>query len=85
TLTNVGSGGATYRAEVERPKGSTIVVSPERLVFGSKHEKRSYSLTIRYRSNSEFVIADGSITWIEENGKHRVRSPIVISPGVGDD
>ncbi|KAL7117038.1 hypothetical protein ACP275_03G046000 [Erythranthe tilingii] len=85
TLTNVGSGGATYRAKVDKPKGSTIVVTPETLVFGNKHEKRSYSLTIRYRSNSEFVIADGSITWIEENGKHRVRSPIVISPGVGDD
>ncbi|KAL2232537.1 subtilisin-like protease SBT1.9 [Sesamum indicum] len=85
TLTNVGDGAATYKVKVKEPNGSTITVSPQTLVFRKKYEKQSYSLTIRYRSNSEFVITDGSITWIEENGKHTVRSPIVVSPGVNED
>ncbi|KAL8513841.1 hypothetical protein ACS0TY_013091 [Phlomoides rotata] len=85
TVTNVGNGAATYEAKVEKPKGSTITISPQTLVFGKKHEKQSYSLTIQYRSNNEFAVNDGSITWIEVNGKHNVRSPIVISPGVNTD
>lgn len=85
TVTNVGDGAATYRIKVVKPKGSTIKVSPEILVFRKKYEKQSYTLTIRYRSSSEFVVADGSISWIEENGKHTVRSPIVVSPGVNSD
>ncbi|KAK4428943.1 Subtilisin-like protease SBT3 [Sesamum alatum] len=85
TLTNVGDGAATYKVKVKEPNGSTITVSPQTLVFRKKYEKQSYSLTIRYKSNNEFVITDGSITWIEENGKHIVRSPIVVSPGVSDD
>ncbi|KAK6138983.1 hypothetical protein DH2020_027272 [Rehmannia glutinosa] len=85
TVTNVGNGAATYKVKVDKPKGSTITISPETLVFRKKNEKQSYSLTIRYRSNNEFVINDGSITWIEENGQHTVRSPIVVTPGVSDD
>lgn len=85
TVTNVGNGAATYKVKVEKPNGTTITVSPQTLVFRKKYEKQSYSLSIRYRSTGEFVVADGSITWIEENGKHRVRSPIVVSPGIGDE
>ncbi|KAL0352022.1 UNVERIFIED_CONTAM: Subtilisin-like protease SBT3 [Sesamum calycinum] len=79
TLTNVGNGPAAYKVKVEEPNGSTIAVSPQTLMFTRKYEKQSYSLTIRYTISSEFVLAPGSITWIEENGKHTVRSPIVVS------
>ncbi|KAK4382429.1 Subtilisin-like protease SBT3 [Sesamum angolense] len=79
TLTNVGNGSAAYKVKVEEPNGSTITVSPQTLMFTRKYEKQSYSLTIRYTISSEFVVAPGSITWIEENGKHTVRSPIVVS------
>ncbi|KAL2527824.1 Subtilisin-like serine endopeptidase family protein [Forsythia ovata] len=81
TVTNVGNGAATYKVQVKRPKDSTITVSPETLVFQKKYEKQSYSLTIRYRSYSGpvSVINDGSLTWVEENGKHTVRSPIVVT------
>ncbi|KAL8513848.1 hypothetical protein ACS0TY_013098 [Phlomoides rotata] len=79
TVTNVGNVAATYRVKVETPKGCRIRVSPERLVFGNKYEKQSYSVTISYRN----IVTDGSITWVEVNGKHTVRSPIVVSPRVG--
>ncbi|KAG8377581.1 hypothetical protein BUALT_Bualt08G0048000 [Buddleja alternifolia] len=85
TVTNVGDGAATYKVNVERPRGSSITISPQTLVFKKKYEKQSYTLTIRYRSNSEFVITDGSLTWTEKNGKHTVRSPIVVSPTVNND
>ncbi|KZV31045.1 subtilisin-like protease-like [Dorcoceras hygrometricum] len=85
TVTNVGNGVATYRYKLETPHGSTIKVSPETLVFRKKNEKLSYSLTIRYRSSSDSEVTYGSITWVEVNGLHKVRSPIVVSPGVNND
>ncbi|KAL0438758.1 UNVERIFIED_CONTAM: Subtilisin-like protease SBT3 [Sesamum latifolium] len=80
TVTNVGDGAATYKVKVKRPKESVITVSPEKLVFEKKNEKQRFSLTIRYKTYEEYVINHGSITWEEENGKHRVRSPIVVTP-----
>ncbi|KAL2538024.1 Subtilisin-like serine endopeptidase family protein [Forsythia ovata] len=80
TVTNVGKGAATYKAKVKTPKGSVVTISPKTLVFGNKNEKRSFSLTIRYKTYQEYVINHGSLTWLEENGKNTVRSPIVVSP-----
>ncbi|KAK4428951.1 Subtilisin-like protease SBT3 [Sesamum alatum] len=80
TVTNMGDGATTYKVKVKRPKDSVITVSPERLVFQKKNEKKRFSLTIRYKTYDEYVINHGSITWVEENGKHTVRSPIVVTP-----
>ncbi|XP_047980333.1 subtilisin-like protease SBT3 [Salvia hispanica] len=80
TVTNVGEGRATYKVKVKKPKDTVITVSPERLIFRKKNEKRSYSLTIRYQTYEEYVINHGSITWIEQNGNHTVRSPVVVTP-----
>ncbi|XP_019186131.1 PREDICTED: subtilisin-like protease SBT1.9 [Ipomoea nil] len=79
TLTNVGPGAATYKAKLEVPKNSTISVSPTTLVFTKKKEKQSYSLRIRYRGDENQSKNVGSITWVEVNGYHKVRSPIVVS------
>ncbi|KAH0782299.1 hypothetical protein KY290_001897 [Solanum tuberosum] len=81
TLTNVGKGGATYRVKIESPKNSTVSVSPQTLVFKNKNEKQSYTLTIRYRGDFNSG-QDGSITWVEKNGNHSVRSPIVLTTTV---
>lgn len=81
TVTNVGNGAATYRVKVQNPKDSTITISPVALIFQQKNEKRSYYLTIRYKTYREYVINDGSITWVEDGGgKHTVRSPVVVTP-----
>ncbi|KAJ8565501.1 hypothetical protein K7X08_008077 [Anisodus acutangulus] len=80
TVTNVGKGAATYKAKLKAPKNSTISVSPQTLVFKNKHEKQSYTLTIRYIGDEGQSRNVGSITWVEVNGNHSVRSPIVTSP-----
>ncbi|KAL3505154.1 hypothetical protein ACH5RR_034995 [Cinchona calisaya] len=80
TLTNVGNGAATYKAEVTAPKGSMVTISPKTISFGKKYEKQSYSLTINYKGNDNQIVTFGSLTWIEDNGNHVVRSPIVIAP-----
>ncbi|VFQ89185.1 unnamed protein product [Cuscuta campestris] len=79
TVTNVGEGATRYRAKVEIPRNSDVTVSPMTLVFGKKMEKQSYSLRIRYRGDENQSKNVGSITWVEVNGYHTVRSPIVVS------
>ncbi|GLT58918.1 hypothetical protein SLA2020_317750 [Shorea laevis] len=80
TVTNVGLGAATYKVKVVEPEGSTIVVSPETLAFRKTYEKQNYSVAMKYRSDKNGKVSFGELVWIEENGKHTVRSPIVISP-----
>lgn len=80
TVTNVGDHATTYKANVTVPKGSVVEVSPKTLVF-EKNGKQSYSLTIHYVGDSNGTVTFGSVIWIEENGKHTVRSPIAVSPG----
>ncbi|MCE0481805.1 Subtilisin-like protease sbt3, partial [Datura stramonium] len=79
TVTNVGPGAAKYKAKVIAPKNSTISISPQTLVFEKKNQKQDYTLTIRYKGNAEDQAQSGSITWVEENGHHTVRSPIVVA------
>ncbi|KAL0432538.1 UNVERIFIED_CONTAM: Subtilisin-like protease SBT3 [Sesamum latifolium] len=81
TVTHVGDGAARYRVQLERPENTTVRIRPQTLVFQKKYEKKSYVLTIRYKADIETQHRDGSLTWIEENGKYRVRSPIMVSAG----
>ncbi|KAG8390965.1 hypothetical protein BUALT_Bualt01G0138300 [Buddleja alternifolia] len=81
TVTNVGDGAATYRFKLVKPNDTTIRIWPKTLVFQSKYEKKSYSLSIRYRGDLENQHRDGSLTWIDETGKHTVRSIIMVSAG----
>ena len=59
------------------PEGSTVMVSPEKLIFRNRNEKKSYNLTIRYEGKEQSSF--GTLVWAEENGNHMVRSPIVIT------
>lgn len=79
---NVGQSFVTYKAVVTRPNGSQVVVSPDVLVFMKKYEKKSNNLTIKFKGNMERRVSFGSLVWVEENGKHTVRGPIVVSPSV---
>ncbi|OIS99233.1 PREDICTED: subtilisin-like protease SBT1.9 [Nicotiana attenuata] len=82
TVTNVGAGAATYKVKVKAPKNSTISISPRTLVFEKKNQKQDYYLTIRNKGVAEDQAQSGSITWVEENGHHTVRSPIVVAPEI---
>uniref|UniRef100_A0A165ZI33 Subtilisin-like protease fibronectin type-III domain-containing protein n=1 Tax=Daucus carota subsp. sativus TaxID=79200 RepID=A0A165ZI33_DAUCS len=82
TVTNVGDGAATYKAKVSAPKGSVVTVSPDTLVFSKMYEKLSYSIAIAFTGDKNGTVTFGSLTWIDENSKYSVRSPIVISPMV---
>ncbi|PIN26150.1 Tripeptidyl-peptidase II [Handroanthus impetiginosus] len=80
-VTNVGNGAAKYTFKLEVPENTTIRIQPQTLVFRKKYEKQRYSLTIRYRADIDVQNRPGSISWIEENGKYIVRSPIMVSAG----
>nr|GMC89149.1 subtilisin-like protease SBT1.9 [Ipomoea batatas] len=82
TVTNVGPGAAKYKVKLEVPKNSTMSVSPRTLTFGKKNEKQSYTLKLRYRGDVDQSINVGSVTWVEVDGYHRVRSPIVVATSV---
>ena len=79
-VTNVGDGTTKYKVSVTAPEGSEVTVVPETLVFEKKNEKQSYSLSIKYGWDSRGRVSFGAIVWVEENGNHAVRSPIVVSP-----
>ncbi|KAL9143812.1 hypothetical protein ABFS82_14G258500 [Erythranthe guttata] len=82
TVTNVADGAATYKVKLEKPANTRVRIQPKTLVFQKKYEKQSYSLNIRYRGDNNAFPRHGSLTWVEETGKHVVRSPIVVSGGV---
>ncbi|WVZ05975.1 hypothetical protein V8G54_019321 [Vigna mungo] len=80
TVTNVGDGAAIYRAKVTEPKGCVLTVSPETLSFRYKNEKLSYNVLIKYSKYKKENISYGDLVWMEDGGKHSVRSPIVVAP-----
>ncbi|XP_055807607.1 subtilisin-like protease SBT3 [Solanum dulcamara] len=82
TVTNVGPGAAKYKVKVKAPKNSTVSISPQTLVFEKKNQKQDYTLTIRYKGIAIDQAQSGSITWVEKNGHHTVRSPIVVAPAL---
>ncbi|CAA0838691.1 Subtilisin-like serine endopeptidase family protein [Striga hermonthica] len=82
TVTYVGDGNnpVVYYAKVDAPNNTQIRVWPRRLIFNNKYDKGSYNLTIQYKVPPPTAhVLHGSVTWIDEGGKHTVRSPIVLS------
>ncbi|KAI4318324.1 hypothetical protein MLD38_032049 [Melastoma candidum] len=82
TVTNVGQPNAVYRVRVEAvPRGVTVSVKPESIVFTEAVRKKSFVVTVTADSRS-LVLDDtgaafGSISW--SDGKHVVRSPILVT------
>lgn len=76
TVKNVGSPG-TYKARVVRPPGIKVLVQPTSMKFDKIGEEKSYKLTLKLKQRSaakEHVF--GKLIW--SDGKHYVRSPIVV-------
>ncbi|CAL1410663.1 unnamed protein product [Linum trigynum] len=82
-VTNVGAAAATYKVKVAPPEAVKVAVLPRSMVFGKKNERRDYYVEIVYPSDGNGLVSYGSIVWIEESGKHIVRSPIVVAPTSG--
>ncbi|KAJ7978608.1 Subtilisin-like protease-like protein [Quillaja saponaria] len=82
TVTNVGQANSVYRVRVESlPKGVTVTVKPSRLVFSETVKKRSFKVAVtadtRNLVQGDSGAVFGLLSW--SDGKHVVRSPIVIS------
>ncbi|XP_072978209.1 subtilisin-like protease SBT1.5 [Typha angustifolia] len=83
TVTNVGSGGATYRATIRAPEGSRVTVDPEKLVFRRAGQKLSFLLRVAAPALTEKMepgstrLRSGAITW--SDGRRTVNSPIVVT------
>eukprot|EP00249_Psilotum_nudum_P017469 c26338_g1_i2 orf=127-2550(+) len=80
TVTNVGAANSVYTARVISPKGVTVTVKPEKLVFKQKKESLSYEVIfeaslLNLRAGVDHVF--GRLTWTD--GLHEVNSPIVVT------
>ncbi|PRQ27709.1 putative tripeptidyl-peptidase II [Rosa chinensis] len=79
TVTNVGKGQSTYIASVTAVKGFEVGVVPNKLVFRREGEQLSFKLSIRGRRLMKETVAFGYLTWVDTEGQHVVRSPIVAT------
>ncbi|KAL6007623.1 hypothetical protein ACLOJK_033122 [Asimina triloba] len=77
TVTNVGDGASTYRAVVTESEHFTVKVEPDRLAFGVKYEKLSFTVTIADKGKKVGKVAFGFLTWTDGTS-HTVKSPIVV-------
>ncbi|KAK8522214.1 hypothetical protein V6N12_055934 [Hibiscus sabdariffa] len=83
TVTNVGQANVVYVAKIVAPRGVTVTVKPMKLVFTAAVKKISYYVSIT--ADSKHLVLDdagavfGSVTWTDENNRHVVRSPIVVT------
>ncbi|KAK4275657.1 hypothetical protein QN277_018698 [Acacia crassicarpa] len=76
TVTNVGPP-STYTVNVKAPKEVKVVVLPTTLTFQRTNQQKSYRVILQATRLSKTSEASfGELTWTD--GKHRVRSPIVI-------
>ena len=79
TVTNIGEGMSTYNAQVTGMEGFRVSVVPDELVFKEKHQKLSYKLRIEVWGPMKETVAFGSLSWVDFEAKHVVRSPIVVT------
>ncbi|XP_077248854.1 subtilisin-like protease SBT3 [Tasmannia lanceolata] len=77
TVTNVGDGAASYRARLTAMKFN-VSVAPDTLIFREKLEKQSFKVSITKTQEGQEGVLYGSLTWVDDVGKHAVRSPIVV-------
>ncbi|RWR85798.1 LOW QUALITY PROTEIN: subtilisin-like protein protease SBT1.9 [Cinnamomum micranthum f. kanehirae] len=79
TVTYVAKGPSTYTAKVVLMPGLSARVVPDTLVFQGKNEKLNFTLSMEGSLEGEGMVLYGSLIWVDEDVKHRVRSPIVVT------
>ena len=81
-LTNVADSPSVYRASLKLPSGMKVKVHPSKVSFAGKYSKAEFNMTVEInlghaRAQSEYIGNYGYLTWLEIDGTHMVRSPIV--------
>ncbi|CAF1698432.1 unnamed protein product [Brassica oleracea] len=78
TVTNVGTPSSTYTSKVVAGHGSklTIMVTPSVLSFKTVNEKQSFKVTVTGSDLSSKLPSSANLIW--SDGRHNVRSPIVV-------
>ncbi|HEV2088266.1 MAG TPA: S8 family serine peptidase [Cryptosporangiaceae bacterium] len=76
-VTNVSTRPSTYVASISEPAGIDITASPSRFTIAPGQSK-TVRVTITRVSAAYNAYAFGAITWLD--GRHSVRSPIVVRP-----
>ncbi|CAK9135676.1 unnamed protein product [Ilex paraguariensis] len=76
TVTNVGSPRSTYHARIRAPRKLKIKINPAVLSFTSLGQKLSFTVKVGGRSIRRNSTTSGSLVW--DDGRHQVRSPIVV-------
>nr|GMD42186.1 subtilisin-like protease SBT4.15 [Ipomoea batatas] len=77
TAMNVGDDSATYKAQIKSPKGLSIEVSPNILLFKNKNEKKSFKVILSGSYPKEIRRRlSGSIIWSDTI--HNVKIPILV-------
>lgn len=78
TITNVGTPNSTYTSKVAAGHGSklTIMVTPSVLYFKTVNEKQSFKVTVTGSDLSSKLPSSANLIW--SDGRHNVRSPIVV-------
>ncbi|KAF6138089.1 hypothetical protein GIB67_033503 [Kingdonia uniflora] len=77
-MTNVGDSSFNYSVELIQPSGAIVNVSPNKLVFQKKIESLSFIVNIMDTLERNNISSSGAHFWIDTNGKHTLRSPIVV-------
>ncbi|XP_072977292.1 subtilisin-like protease SBT5.3 [Typha angustifolia] len=76
TVRNVGIP-STYTVRVKQPTGVSVTVEPSSLKFDKMGEEKKFRITLKAKQrNSNRGYVFGMMTW--SDGKHHVRSPIVV-------
>lgn len=71
---------STYVARVKVPPGVSVSVEPSTLKFSGIDEEKSFKVVVGSVANNKHKgYVFGSLAW--EDGKHHVRSPIVVNLG----
>ncbi|CAN0924622.1 Subtilisin-like protease SBT3 [Linum grandiflorum] len=76
-VTNVADGGSVYRGVLETPSGMKAVVEPSVISFEGRYSTAAFNLTVDVVLESDYIGNYGFLSWVEVNGTHVVRSPIV--------
>lgn len=78
TVTNVGAPKSTYNSKVVPGHGSklSVNVTPSVLSFKTVNEKQSFMVTVTGKDLDSELPSSANLIW--SDGKHNVRSPIVV-------